>query len=130
MIMFGNGAWVKVWKCEKGQGNYYMAQMSSSRKNQEGQYETDWSDGRVRLVGTAAKQAEKIKAGDRLQIENCGVTNTYDKEKKTTYTNYVVFAFSNNADSTQTQAAKPTKTTKTAKSSDVTETSDDELPFN
>ena len=129
--MFGNGAWVKVWKCEKGQGNYYMAQMSSSRKNQEGQYETDWSDGRVRLVGTAAKQAEKIKAGDRLQIENCGVTNTYDKEKKTTYTNYVIFAFSNNAyNNAQTQPNKPTKSTKTTKASEASETSDDELPFN
>ena len=126
--MFSNNAWVKVWKIEKGQGNYYMAQMSSSRKNQDGQYENDWSDGRVRLVGTAAKQAEKIKAGDRVQIENCGVTNTYDKDKKVTYTNYVVFAFSNNNnnnDNTQQKSKKKTSNTNTQKQSD-----DEELPFN
>ncbi len=120
--MFSNGAWVKIWKCEKGNGNYYVAQMSTSRKNQEGNYETDWSDGRVRLVGTAAKQAEKIKDGDRLQIESCGVTNTYDKEKKVTYTNYVIFAFSN-ASNTDKQ---PTKSTTVNQSSSD---EDEDLPF-
>jgi len=120
--MFSNGAWAKIWKCEKGQGNYYVAQMSTSRKNQDGNYENDWSDGRVRLVGTAAKQAEKIKDGDRLQIENCGVTNTYDKEKKVTYTNYVIFAFSESG-------GEKKKNTKASPAKKVEVEEDEDLPF-
>lgn len=117
--MFSNGAWVKIWKCEKGNGNYYQAQMSTSRKNQEGNYETDWQDGRVRLVGTAAKQAEKIKDGDRIQIESCGVTNTYDKEKKITYTNYVIFAFSESGGKKQTTNPAPVKQSNSEEEEDL-----------
>ena len=123
--MFGNRSWVKIWKCEKGQGNYYVAQMSSSKKNSEGAYETDWNAMGVRLVGTAAKQAEKISDGDRRQIKECGVTNKYDKEKKVTYTNYVVFAFEDEAgDGSQQKAAKNSDFV------NVSEDSEDELPFN
>ena len=133
--MFANNAWVKIWKCEKAQGNYYLAQMSTSRKNESGEYETDWSDGRVRLVGTAATQAKKIKDGDRLQIANCGVTNTYNKEKKTVYTNYVVFSFAedSNQGDTGKQKAAPKKTTKKQEDDsfmNVPDTDDEDLPFN
>ena len=133
--MFANGSWVKIWKCEKGQGNYYLAQMSTSRKNDAGEYEQDWSDGRVRLVGNAAKQAEKINDGDRMQINNCGVTNKYDKEKKTMYTNYVVFSFEEEANKSAPTKTKSAPTKKSPKKDDdnfmnVPETDDDELPFN
>lgn len=122
--MFGNGSWVKIWKCEKGNGNYYIANMTTSKKGQDGKYEQDWGDGRVRLVGTAAKQAEKIKNGDRMQIENCGVTNTYNKEKKIVYTNYVVFAFTNSEDKGSGKSAQ----TKTKAAASVNE-EDEDLPF-
>lgn len=130
--MFANGSWVKIWECKKGNGNYYEARMSTSRKNQDGQYEQDWGDGRVRLVGTAAKQAENINDGDKLQIERCGVTNKYDKEKKVSYTNYVIFAFSNG----DTQSGQNTNTksvSQNKQSGDFMKVPDDaideELPF-
>lgn len=124
--MFSNGSWIKVWKIEKGAGNYYLASMSSSKKNDKGEYEQDWADGRVRLVGTAAKQAESIKDGDRMQIESCGVTNKYDKEKKTVYTNYVVFAFAGDqATNGKTTKGKNTDFVKVPDNGD-----DGELPFN
>ena len=133
--MFANGSWVKIWKCEKGQGNYYIAQMSTSRKNEAGEYEQDWADGRVRLVGAAAKQAQDINDGDRLQIGNCGVTNKYNKEKKTMYTNYVVFSFDDsNANQAQEKNSSATAKKASKKNDDsfmnVPETDDDELPFN
>lgn len=104
---FRAGSYAKIWNIEKGNGNYYVAEMSTSKKmkdrdgndileNGKAKYETDWSNKFVRLVGTAAKQAESLKPNDSVKIESCDVTNKYDKEKKTTYTNYVIFAFSEN----------------------------------
>lgn len=133
--MFSNGAYVKIWKIEKGNGNYYTAEMSTSKKmkdkngneimeNGRAKYETDWSDRFVRLVGTAARQAETFKAGDSIQIENCGVTNKYDKDKNTTYTNYTIFAFKEDKKSANTAPKYP------ASATNVPDTSDEELPFN
>ena len=129
--MFSNGAWVTVWSHEKGNGNYYLARLSSSRKNAEGNYEQDWSDGRVRCVGTAANQIQNFKERDRVQIKSCGVTNNYDKEKKTMYTNYVIFAFED-GDGGSTTPSTPAKSAK--KNSDFVNVADGldgdgELPF-
>lgn len=104
---FRAGAWTKIWSIEKGNGNYYVADMSTSKKmkdregneiveNGKPKYEKDWGNKFVRLVGTAAKQAESLQPGASVKIESCDVTNKYDKEKNTTYTNYVIFAFAEN----------------------------------
>ena len=36
---------------------------------------------------------EKIDISKNVKIGSCEVTNKYDKEKNTTYTNYVIFNF-------------------------------------
>lgn len=92
---FSNGSYAKLWKIEKVKGkDYYLGQISTSRKNQKGEYENDFSASFVRIVGEAAKAADagKIKAGDRIYIARCDVTNKYDKEKKTEFVNYTIFA--------------------------------------
>lgn len=123
--MFGQGNYAKVWEVKKAeQGNYYLAQLSTSRKTQDG-YEKDWSDGRVRLVGEAAKKAATLAGNERIRIGSCGVTNTYDKEKKVMYTNYVVFDF-DLADGQQTQ----TKAEPDNSFVKVPNGVDEELPFN
>jgi len=135
---FRSGSYVKLWKVEKGNGNFYVAEASTSKKakDREGKeiqengkvkYETDWSNKFVRLVGTAAKQAENLKDGDSAKIESCEVTNKYDKEKNTTYTNYVIYAFSDGEQ-------KPESSKNTASDTSFVNipdgVNDEELPFN
>lgn len=90
---FGTGKFTHIWKIEN-KGNYHVAEMSTSKKNKDtDQYETDWSNKFVRLVGTAHQQIEKMDISKNVKIGACEVTNKYDKEKNTTYTNYVIFNF-------------------------------------
>lgn len=132
---FKSNAYVKLWNLEKGKGNYYVAEMSTSKKmkdrngnevmeNGKAKYETDWSDKFVRLVGTAAKQAENLKAGDSIQIDSCEVTNKYDKEKNTTFTNYVIYAFKEDGKGANSTPKYP------ASATTVPDTDSEELPFN
>ena len=132
---FRSGAYAKVWSCSKGNGNYYVADMSTSRKTQDGGYENDWSNKFVRLVGEAAEQAESINDGDSVRIGSCDVTNHYDKAKQTLYTNYVIFSFMNDDDdngsgNTQRNSAKKTtsskSSTKGSNAKKVVEASDDD----
>ena len=81
-------AYAKVWEVED-KGNYSEAKISISKKNkQTNEYETDFQS-KVRFVGQA--HTCKVKANDRIKIKACDVSNKYDKEKKITYTNYVIF---------------------------------------
>ena len=129
--MFGNGSYVKIWKLED-KGKYYQAQMSTSRKVED-KYETDWSDNFTRLVGNAASQVRsgKIKEGDRVQIDNCGVTNQYNKEKRVTYTNYVIFSFAENDQNTSSRnTSNKTTQKKDTSFNDVPDGIEEDLPFN
>lgn len=127
--MFANGSYAKLWKIEPVEGkNYYHGQISTSRKNQNGEYETDFSANFVNFVGKAAETASKLKNGDRIHVVNCGVTNSYDKEKKVTYTNYTIFECeSANSPGKTQQTEKKTKKTNTKNTSAYND--DDELPF-
>lgn len=90
---FRKDAYATIWEVKKGNGNYSDVRLSTSRKNkQTDEYVTDFS-GFVRFVGTAHQNAGSLKEKDRIKIGDCGVTNSYDKEKKVTYTNYAVFSF-------------------------------------
>ena len=73
-------------------------------KNKEGKYEQDFG-ATARFIGHAHNKISEFKAKDLIKLGDCEVTNKYDKEKKTTYTNYAVFDFEpfNGA------AAQPTK---------------------
>jgi len=94
---FRTGAYAKVWKIEN-KGNYSVGQISISRKNKNtDQYEVEFQDGFTRFVGNAHNDINSIdfpeKGGLTIKITSCDVTNNYNKEKKTTYTNYVIFGF-------------------------------------
>lgn len=119
---FAQGNFAKVWKVEDGKGNYSVAQMSTSKKNKAtGEYETDWQNSFVRLVGTANDQAKSFKEKESVKIGRCDVTNNYDKEKKITYTNYVIFNFED-ANTSSGGETKP-------KSITPPSVEDDDLPF-
>lgn len=90
---FRNGAYATVWKVKAGKGNYKEVQLSVSRKNKNtGEYQTEFSAW-VRFVGMANERAEQLEEKSRIKIEACDVTNSYDRGKRITYTNYTVFDF-------------------------------------
>ena len=123
---FGTGKFAHIWKLED-KGNYHVAQMSTSKKNKEtDQYETDWQNNFVRLVGTAHTQANSLDITRNVKIGACEVTNKYDKEKNITYTNYVIFGFED-ADSPK-QPSKPAK--KDTSFMNIPDGADEDLPFN
>ena len=88
--MFSAGSYAKVWEIKRLQDKYADMRISTSHKNESGDYEQDFS-GFVRLVGKARKDAEYVHENDTIKIVRCGVTNKYDKEKKVTYTNFTIF---------------------------------------
>lgn len=124
---FRQGAYAKIWKIED-KGNYHVAQMSISRKNKDtGVYDTEWQNNFVRLVGTAHQQIATMDISRNVKIGSCDVTNKYDKDKNTTYTNYVVFNFEDNPDGGSKPAApKPTAPNDFVS---VADNVADELPF-
>ena len=118
---FRNGAYATVWETKPGNGNWTDARISISKKNKNGEYETDFS-GFVRFIGQAHSDAAYLKERARIKIGECDVTSRYDKEKKVTYTNFAIFSF-NDADS-HNEAQKPSGGNEYMQVPD-----DDELPF-
>ena len=100
--------------------------LSVSRKNkQSGEYEQDFS-GFVNAVGTAAaKKAGSLKEGDRIKIGDVDVTTKYDADKKVTYTNFKMFSFELDGDTTAPKA----NNTEPQPSVDSGEVDDARLPF-
>ena len=91
---FRKDSFATVWGAEVVSDTLTKARISISRKNkQTGEYETDFS-GYVSFVGTAAaKKAAALKERDRIKLGDIDVTNRYDKERNTTFTNFKVFSF-------------------------------------
>lgn len=119
---FRKDGFATVWQVKQGNGNYTDVRISTSKKNkQTDQYETDFS-GFVRFVGDAHKNASGLKEKDRIKIGDCEVTNSYDKEKKVTYTNYAVFGFE------MADGSVP-KTNNDAGFKPIPDGIDEELPF-
>lgn len=88
--MFSVGSYAKLWQIKEIKEKYSEVSISTSRKNKEGKYEQDFG-GFVRMVGQAHEQINYLTEGDSFKIVRCGVSNTYDKEKKVTYNNFVIF---------------------------------------
>lgn len=80
-----------VWSIES-KGNYTQAQISTSKKKQDGTYETDFSS-YVRLVGAAHDKSVGLNPKDRITPTNFEITKSYNKEQKKEYTNIVIFDF-------------------------------------
>lgn len=127
-MAFRNGSYAKVWKINTGKGNYTDVQLSTSKKNQQtDQYETDFSS-YVRFIGDAHKNAGSLTEGCRIKIGDCSVTNSYSKEKNTTYTNYQVYTFelADGNNGSQGLNMKPKDTS----FMDIPDNIEEELPFN
>jgi hypothetical protein len=89
--MFKNKAYATVWNVVD-KGKYCDVEMSTSKKNEDGEYETDFSSKYVRFVKTAADMAKKLKPKDRIQILECGVSNGKSDKDDKWYTSFLVFA--------------------------------------
>jgi hypothetical protein len=90
---FRSGSFAKVWAVES-KGNYSVVEISTSKKNKEtSEYETDFSNKFVRFIGTAHKEASKLNRNDSIKLGEIEVTNSYNKETKVSYTNFLVYSF-------------------------------------
>ena len=91
---FRTNSFCTVWEVESVSDVVTKARITTSRKNrQTGENETDFS-GFVSFIGTAAaKKALGLKEKSRIRLKDVDVTNKYDKEKKTSYTNFAIFSF-------------------------------------
>lgn len=124
--MFSSGSFATVWNVTD-KDKYYEVEISTSRKKEDGVYETDFSSKFTRFVGKAKDKvdSEKLSRKDRIKITSCGVSNFYNKEKGREYVNYVVFDFDvlnrNDSDSSVKSETKPVDL-------DVVE-DDSDLPF-
>lgn len=119
---FRQGAFARIWSVND-EGKYSTANVSVSRKNKEtGKYDVEFSDGYVRLVGSAHEAAKDLglptreefdsqsDKGVSVKISSCDVTNNYDTKTKKLYTNCVIFGFeipdNNGGDSSDSAGAK------------------------
>lgn len=119
---------VKVWEVEN-KGNYHIVSLSTSKKNKDtNEYETDFSNKFVRFIGTAHTLAADLKKGDTIKLGSCEVTNKYDKEKNTTYTNYLVYSFEKEGDNNNSNNNQSTP--KNDGFMNIPDGVDEELPFN
>lgn len=155
---FRQGAFARIWSVND-EGRYSTANISISRKNKEtNEYDVEFSDGYVRLVGNAHEAAKELglptreefdcstDKGVSIKISSCDVTNNYDTKTKKLYTNCVIFGFEipdnnggNSAESSnknkkaaaggKEKAKTNAKTKATTKTDIIQEDDEDELPF-
>lgn len=126
---FRNGArFVKVWDVED-KGNYHVVSLTTSKKDKNtGAYETDFSWKFVRFIGTAHNLAANLKKGDTIKLGDCESTVKYDKDKNTTYHNYMVYSFEMEGDSKNTSSTNSTNNKSKDGFAQVAD-DDEELPF-
>lgn len=105
-----SGRKVAIWSIED-KGTYAVASLSTTKKDKSGSYSTDWSNKFCWLQdkayentkGLVISEGEHVDArigwgydrtasnGNTYKQSPFSVTNKYDKEKKTMYTNYSIF---------------------------------------
>lgn len=127
---FRKDGFAKVWAVEN-KGNYSIVELSTSKKNKtSGEYETDFSNKFVRFIGTAHTDAAELTRGDSVKLGDCDVTNIYNKDKKETYTNFLVFTFEKQIkDQNNTNKEHPTPTSNQGSMKVPENLEEDELPF-
>lgn len=124
---FRTGAFAKVWKFEN-KGNYSVVELSTSKKNKTTeQYETDFSSKFVRFIGQAHADIQLLQDGVKIKLGDVEVTNSYNKETKQGYTNFLVFSFelSEFQDTKQNQQASGNNSFM-----EIPDTDMESLPFN
>lgn len=122
---FRTGAFCKVWSVESVNEKNTKLRISISRKNkQTGEYEQEFS-GFVSCLGAAAAQkAAHLHEGDRIRLGDVDVRTTYNREKRVTYTDFLLFSFELD-DGGPAQAAPQ----KAAYDGGKNEPDDSDLPF-
>lgn len=89
--MFSAGSYAKIWEIKRKEDKFTDIRISTSKKDREtGKYSQDFG-GFVRMVGQAHTAMDHLEENDSFKIIRCGVENSYNKEKKTTYNNFVIF---------------------------------------
>jgi len=90
---FKVGSYAKIWKVEN-KGNYSIVELSISKKNkQSNQYETDFSSKFVRFIGRAHTDIGLVQENCKIKLGDVEVTNSYNKDTKQSFTNFLVFSF-------------------------------------
>lgn len=91
---FRTGAWCKIWEVQPVSNTLTKLRISISRKKRgTDEYVQDFG-GYVAYMGTAAAdKASRLSVGDTIKLGDVDVSNTYNKEKKATYTDFKVFSF-------------------------------------
>lgn len=95
---FRKDSYASLWSVEPKSDRFVNGRISIDRKNKDtGEYERSFN-GFVGFAGSAcAAKAARLKPTDgkpvRIKLIDVDVTNTYDKEKKITYWNPVVYSF-------------------------------------
>ena len=91
--MFSTGVFFKIWNVNK-KDYYTEVDCSTSKKNKDGNYETDFSSKFVRFVGNAHKKNPQ--PNEKIKVTSCGVQNVFERDGKKEYLkspSYVVFDF-------------------------------------
>ena len=95
---FRNNCYAAVFSVKRGNGNYYDVNLATSRKDKNtGEYNTDFR-GFARFVGDAGNVIARFDGQSskspvcRVKLDSVEVTNSYNREKNVTYTNYVVYS--------------------------------------
>ena len=123
---FRNNAYAKVWKAED-KGNYSVVELSTSKKNkQTDQYETDFSSKFVRFIGKAHVD---ISDGVRIKLTEVEVTNSYNKETKQAYTNFLVYGFENADGQLSNPQSKDVSSAISDQFMKISDSISEELPF-
>lgn len=119
---FKTGAFVKIWNVED-KGKYSIVELSSSKKNkQTNEYETDFSSKFVRFIGKAHTDIKNIGEVSKIKLGDVEVTNSYNKETKQSFTNFLVFSFESENNETKTA-------TGSEEFFNIPDGSDTDLPF-
>ena len=90
--MFSVGSYAKLWEIKEIREKYSEIRISTSRKTKEGKYEQDFG-GFARCVGQAHDMinGNALRENDTFKIIRCGVSNSYDKERKTSFCKFVIY---------------------------------------
>lgn len=136
------GGYATIWSIEDKGNNIMDAQLSTSRKNKDGKYETDFS-AFVSLMGPAYELAKTLTEPTRIMVTSFEVKNSYYEPTKTTYNNYAIYGFDILGSFPSTngkefiKSSKKKSYTKSSNSAndfaydptDIPDSDEDELPF-
>lgn len=125
------GGYARIWKVED-KGKYCDVQLSTSKKNKDGGYDTDFQNNFVRFVGRAYEMAKGITDACNIQIKSCEVTRFWSKQKEKEYINFTVFDFDftdGNSGGSRPAPAKAKTPTGNEPFMSTPDDADEEMPF-